>query len=65
MANINLEPGDSSFEDIIGSVEKGIYVESNRSWSMMTTDKFQFDEYGKLIENGKFTKMKSKLQRYG
>ena len=58
MANINLEPGDSSFEDIIGSVEKGIYVESNRSWSIDDyRNKFQFGcEYGKLIENGKLTK---------
>ena len=58
MANINLEPGDSSFDDIIGSVEKGIYVESNRSWSIDDyRNKFQFGcEYGKLIENGKLTK---------
>jgi predicted Zn-dependent protease len=58
MANINLEPGNSSFEDIIGNVEKGIYVESNRSWSIDDyRNKFQFGcEYGKLIENGKLTK---------
>ena len=58
MANINLEPGDSSFEDIIGSIESGVYMESNRSWSIDDyRNKFQFGcEYGKLIENGKLTK---------
>ncbi len=58
MANLNLEPGDSSFDDIISSVEKGVYMESNRSWSIDDyRNKFQFGcEYGKLIENGKLTK---------
>jgi predicted Zn-dependent protease len=53
-----LEPGDDSFDDIISSVESGIYVESNRSWSIDDyRNKFQFgSEYGKLIENGKITK---------
>ncbi len=58
MANLNLEPGDSKFSEIISSVEKGVYMESNRSWSIDDyRNKFQFGcEYGKLIENGKITK---------
>jgi predicted Zn-dependent protease len=58
MANINLEPRDSSFNDIIESVDHGVYMESNRSWSIDDyRNKFQFGcEYAKLIENGKFTK---------
>ena len=58
MANLNLEPGDSSFDDMVSSVERGIYVETNRSWSIDDyRNKFQFGmEYGKLIENGKLTK---------
>ena len=58
MANINLEPGDQSFDDLIGQVENGVYVESNKSWSIDDyRNKFQFGcEYGKLIENGKLTK---------
>ena len=58
MANINLEPGDSSFDEIISNVDKGVYVESNRSWSIDDyRNKFQFGcEYGKLIENGRLTK---------
>lgn len=58
MANINLEPGDQSFEEIIGSIEDGIYMESNRSWSIDDQrHKFQFScEYAQAIENGKLTK---------
>ncbi|MEE8437850.1 MAG: TldD/PmbA family protein, partial [Candidatus Neomarinimicrobiota bacterium] len=58
MANLNLEPGESTFHEIIESVESGVYMESNRSWSIDDyRNKFQFGcEYGKLIENGKLTK---------
>ena len=57
MANINLEPGGSTFDELISQVEKGVYMESNRSWSIDDyRNKFQFGcEYGKLIENGKMT----------
>ena len=58
MANLNLEPGNSTFDEIITSVDKGIYMETNRSWSIDDyRNKFQFGcEYGKLIEKGKLTK---------
>ena len=58
MANLNLEPGDTSFESILAEIQYGIYMESNRSWSIDDyRNKFQFGcEYGKLIENGKLTK---------
>lgn len=58
MANINIEPGTSSFDEIISNTEKGIIMESNRSWSIDDyRNKFQFGcEYAKLIENGKITK---------
>jgi predicted Zn-dependent protease len=58
MGNINLESGNSTFDEIISSVKKGVYMESNRSWSIDDyRNKFQFGcEYGKLIENGKLTK---------
>jgi len=58
MANLNLEPGDSSYDEIIGSVERGVFMTSNRSWSIDDyRNKFQFGcEYGKLIENGKLTR---------
>jgi predicted Zn-dependent protease len=58
MANVNLEPGNSSLASMIASVEKGVYMQSNRSWSIDDyRNKFQFGcEYGKLIENGKLTR---------
>ncbi|MEN9722863.1 MAG: hypothetical protein RJB38_849 [Pseudomonadota bacterium] len=58
MANINLEPGSSSFDEIITSVERGVLMDTNRSWSIDDyRNKFQFGcEYAKLIENGKLTK---------
>jgi predicted Zn-dependent protease len=59
MANINLEPGTSTLDQMIASVEHGVYMESNKSWSIDDfRNKFQFGcEYARLIENGKFTKI--------
>jgi len=58
MANINLEAGTSSLDDMISGVKRGVMMESNRSWSIDDfRNKFQFGcEYGRLIENGKLTK---------
>ena len=55
MANVNLEPGRSSLEDMIASVEDGILMSTNRSWSIDDyRNKFQFGcEHGRLIQNGK------------
>ncbi len=57
MANINLEPGETDFETMIGNIEQGVYMESNRSWSIDDQrHKFQFGcEYARKIENGKLT----------
>jgi len=57
MANLNLEPGEKNFEEIIAGIDRGIYMESNRSWSIDDQrHKFQFScEYAKRIENGKLT----------
>ncbi len=56
MTNISLEPGDGgSLEDIIASTDDGIYMETNKSWSI--DDKrlnFQFGvEIAWEIKNGK------------
>lgn len=60
MANLNLEPSRSpnSLNDIIGKVESGVFMQSNRSWSIDDyRNKFQFGcEYAQLIEAGKLTK---------
>ncbi len=57
MANLNLEPGDSGFEDMVEAVERGIYMETNRSWSIDDSrNKFQFGcEWARLIEDGRLT----------
>ena len=57
MANLNLEPGTSSFADMVAAVERGVYMQTNLSWSIDDSrNKFQFGcEWGQLIENGKLT----------
>ncbi|WP_122575908.1 TldD/PmbA family protein [Pseudomonas viridiflava] len=54
MANLNIEPGDQSMDKLIGNIEHGILMSSNRSWSIDDArNKFQFGcEWGQLIENG-------------
>ncbi len=57
MANLNLEPGDASLDEMIAAVERGVYMQTNCSWSIDDSrNKFQFGcEWGRLIENGKLT----------
>lgn len=59
MANVNLEPGTSKLEDMIKSVKRGIFMQTNRSWSIDDyRNKFQFGcEFARLIEDGKLTKI--------
>jgi predicted Zn-dependent protease len=54
MANLNLEPGDTPFDELVRSVERGVYMQTNRSWSIDDSrNKFQFGcEWGRLIEDG-------------
>ncbi len=59
MANLNIEPGDASLEEMIGSVERGIYMKTNLSWSIDDSrNKFQFGcEWARLIEDGRLTRV--------
>jgi predicted Zn-dependent protease len=59
MANLNLEPGASSLEDLIASVEYGVLMDTNRSWSIDDRrNKFQFGcELGRVIRNGELGEM--------
>jgi TldD protein len=34
MTNVNLEPGDLSLEELLHDVPEGIYMDTNRSWSI-------------------------------
>jgi predicted Zn-dependent protease len=54
MANLNLEPGASSFDELVGSIESGVLMDANRSWSIDDSrNKFQFGcELGRLIKDG-------------
>jgi len=54
MANINLEPGTESLAGLIARVERGVLMDTNRSWSIDDSrNKFQFGcELGRLIQNG-------------
>lgn len=59
MANVNLEPGHSSMPQMISCIERGVYMQTTRSWSIDDyRNKFQFGcEYAQLIENGVLTKI--------
>jgi TldD protein len=59
MTNVSLEPGTWDFEDMIADTDQGIFMETNRSWSI--DDKrynFQFGtEIAYEINNGKLGRM--------
>ena len=57
MANLNIEPGESTFEQMVASVERGVLMRTNASWSIDDArNKFQFGcEWGRLIEDGRLT----------
>ena len=59
MTNVGLLPGDSSLDEIIASTDNGVYMETNRSWSIDDLRlNFQFGcEAGWLVKNGKITDM--------
>ncbi|MEM9515563.1 MAG: TldD/PmbA family protein [Actinomycetota bacterium] len=54
MSNLNVEPGNSTVDELIASIERGVYLHTNNSWSIDDSrNKFQFScEYGQLVENG-------------
>jgi len=62
MANLNLEPGESTLDEMIAGVEEGIYMKSNCSWSIDDSRrKFQFGcEWGRRIEKGRLTEVVKK-----
>lgn len=59
MTNINLEPGTTPLADIIADTKRGIYVETNKSWSIDDLRlNFQFGcELAYEIENGKLGRL--------
>jgi TldD protein len=59
MTNINLEPGTSSLAEMIATTEHGVYLETNRSWSIDDRRlNFQFGtQNGWEIIDGKRTRL--------
>lgn len=59
MANINLEAGNDTLSSMISQIENGIYMETNRSWSIDDSrNKFQFGcEWAQLIKDGELTQV--------
>jgi predicted Zn-dependent protease len=55
MANLNLEPGDATFDELVAGIEHGVLLETNSSWSIDDSrNKFQFGcERGRVIEHGR------------
>ena len=55
MTNINLEPGSSTLEEMVATTEHGVYLETNRSWSIDDRRlNFQFGtQAGWEIRNGR------------
>jgi TldD protein len=59
MTNINLEPGGTPLDDIIRDTKRGIFVETNKSWSIDDLRlNFQFGcEVAYEIENGRLGRL--------
>ena len=68
MTNINLEPGDWTFDDLMADTDDGIYMEMNKSWSIDDRRlNFQFateiayevkgGKLGRLLKNATYTGM--------
>ncbi len=59
MTNVSLEPGEWTLDDLIADTDDGIYLETNRSWSIDDRRyNFQFGtEVGREIKNGKIGRL--------
>src|SRR3990170_2380880 len=68
MTNVNLDPGEWTLDDLIADTEEGIYMETNRSWSIDDRRlNFQFGtevarennkgKLGDLVKNATYTGM--------
>lgn len=55
MTNVNLEPGKWKLEDLIADTKEGLFLQTNKSWSIDDMrENFQFGvEYARRIKNGK------------
>ena len=59
MANLNVEAGSSTLDEMIASIDDGVLMRTNSSWSIDDSrNKFQFGcEYGQRIRNGQLAEV--------
>ncbi len=59
MSNLNVEPGTSALADMIASIDDGILMKTNASWSIDDSrNKFQFGcEWGQRIREGRLVEV--------
>jgi predicted Zn-dependent protease len=59
MSNLNVEPGTSTLADMVASVEHGVLMRTNCSWSIDDSrNKFQFGcEFGQVIRDGQLAEV--------
>jgi predicted Zn-dependent protease len=59
MSNLNIAPGDSSLEHMIASMDYGIVMRTNASWSIDDSrNKFQFGcEWGQMVRHGQLAEI--------
>lgn len=62
MANLNVEIGDKNLDELIASVENGVLMKTNTSWSIDDSrNKFQFGcEWGQVIKDGELKQVVKK-----
>jgi predicted Zn-dependent protease len=59
MSNLNIEAGNASLDQMVASIELGVLMRTNCSWSIDDSrNKFQFGcEYGQMIRGGKLAEV--------
>jgi predicted Zn-dependent protease len=59
MSNLNVEPGTSTLDDLVASVDDGVLLRTNVSWSIDDSrNKFQFGcEWGRRIRGGRLAEV--------
>ena len=62
MANLNLEIGDKSFDELVAGCGDGVYMKRNNSWSIDDSrNKFQFGcEYARIVKDGELAEVVKK-----
>ncbi len=59
MANLNVEPGTSTLDELVAAIGHGVMMRTNVSWSIDDSrNKFQFGcEWGRMIRDGKLAEV--------